>query len=511
MTLTFGSLFSGIGGFDLGFEQAGLSCAWQVEIDAAARSVLATHWPNVLRYEDVRHVGRHNLQPVDVICGGFPCQDLSVAGKRAGLAGERSGLWFEFHRILAELEPRWVVIENVPGLLSSHGGRDFAVLLRGLVELRYGVTWRVLDAQYFGVAQRRRRVFLVASLGDGRSAEVLFESAGSIGHPAPRRETGQGVAGTLTGGVDGGRSHGKPNGSDRRELVAAPLTASGRGTERTGESRGQDTVIPVAYNVQHNDGGQHKRQDRPNGGMYVNATDTALTVGTTDLTCIAYPDPAYCLDDATGTRTGSGRDAQDTFVVKRRGGFGCPAETTDVTPTLEAQAGTHQGGPDNVPYVMAFAQNTREEVRLLNGDGQQAGALSAEPGMHQQTFIACGVNGTDVGYSLRANPSHSGDKGDGGINTSFAVAFQSSQSGCREVEQHATLDSHNGSRRQNGVVLPVGVRRLTPTECERLQGFPDGHTAGQSDSARYRQLGNAVCVSVARWLGQRIAEQEPSP
>ncbi len=419
MSLTFGSLFSGIGGFDLGFEQAGLSCAWQVEIDPAARSVLAKYWPDVPCYEDVRDVGRHNLQPVDVICGGFPCQDLSVAGKRAGLAGERSGLWFEFRRILAELRPRWVVIENVPGLLSSHGGRDFAVLLRGLVELGYGVSYRVLDAQYFGVAQRRRRVFLVASLGDGRSAEVLFERAGSIGHPAPSRETGQGVAGTLEART---RAGGFP------------------GTD--GAVSGH--VVAAAYNIQHNDGGQHKRADRPNGGMYVNETDTALTVGTTDLTCVAYG----------GNNT---------------------AGAIDVATACNAHGGS--------------------------------GRMDFE----SETFLACGINGADVGYSLRANPSHSGDKGDGGINTSFAVAFQSSQSGVREVVQHATLDSHNGSRRQNGVVLPVGVRRLTPTECERLQGFPDGHTAGQSDSARYRQLGNAVCVPVARYLGWRIAEQEPQP
>jgi DNA (cytosine-5)-methyltransferase 1 len=175
MALTVGSLFSGIGGFDLGFERAGMDVRWQCEIDKTAREVLRRHWPDATVYEDVRNVGS-GAAAVDVVCGGFPCQDVSVAGRRAGLAGERSGLWFEFHRILAEVTPEWVVIENVPGLLSSNAGRDFATILRGLVELRYGVVWRVLDSQHFGVPQRRRRVFIVGHLGDGRAAEVLFES-----------------------------------------------------------------------------------------------------------------------------------------------------------------------------------------------------------------------------------------------------------------------------------------------------------------------------------------------
>src|SRR5690625_1118978 len=122
--MTFGSLFAGIGGFDLGLEQSGMDCKWQVEIEPFPRRVLERHWPGLHRPEDVRDVGGNNLESVDLICGGFPCQDLSVAGRRAGLAGERSGLFFEFMRIVDELAPCWVLIENVPGLLSSAGGRD---------------------------------------------------------------------------------------------------------------------------------------------------------------------------------------------------------------------------------------------------------------------------------------------------------------------------------------------------------------------------------------------------
>ena len=178
--MKFGSLFSGVGGFDLGFERAEMECVWQVEFDKACQSVLKKHFEKAELFDDVRTVGKHNLEPVDVICGGFPCQDVSIAGKRAGLAGERSGLWSEFVRIIDELEPKWVVIENVPGLLSSNRGRDFATVIRWLAERGYGVAWRILDSQYFGVAQRRRRVFIVGSFGDGSAAEILFESENYI-------------------------------------------------------------------------------------------------------------------------------------------------------------------------------------------------------------------------------------------------------------------------------------------------------------------------------------------
>ena len=193
--MTFGSLFAGIGGFDLGLERAGMECAWQVEIEDFPRRVLEAHWPGLYRPLDVCDVGGENLEPVDLICGGFPCQDLSVAGKRAGLAGERSGLFYEFARIIDGLAPRWVLIENVPGLLSSNGGRDMGAVLGTLAELGYGYAYRVLDAQFFGVAQRRRRVFIVGCLGDAASAaQVLFEPESSSGDTPPSRSEGAGIA-----------------------------------------------------------------------------------------------------------------------------------------------------------------------------------------------------------------------------------------------------------------------------------------------------------------------------
>lgn len=278
--MTFGSLFTGIGGFDIGFETAGMKCAWQVEIDKTCQSVLKRHWPNVKRYDDVKKCGQRNLEPVDVICGGFPCQDLSVAGRREGLAGEQSGLWFEFHRILEELRPQYAVIENVPGILSgcgcttcqavgriirihkrirrreggrpcalcvagkrmlaSHSGRNLAIVLQGLVELGYGVAYRVFDAQFFGVAQRRRRVFIIGSFGTGSTSQILFEREGMSRHSATRRKTWQEVAFVLNASIrKSGDGHGNGLNSN---YVSRSLTAHGMRLNGYSETFVADTV-----------------------------------------------------------------------------------------------------------------------------------------------------------------------------------------------------------------------------------------------------------------------------
>jgi DNA (cytosine-5)-methyltransferase 1 len=157
--LSVGSLFSGIGGFDLGFERAGCSIAWQVEIDPWARAVLTKHWPLVPKHADIRDVGRHNLEPVDVLCGGFPCQDISLAGKGAGIAeGTRSGLWSEYVRVIRELRPRYVVVENVAALRS----RGLDRVLGDLAGLRYDAEWSSVSACAMGLPHVRQRLFIVA-------------------------------------------------------------------------------------------------------------------------------------------------------------------------------------------------------------------------------------------------------------------------------------------------------------------------------------------------------------
>ncbi len=296
-----GSLFSGIGGFDLGLERAGFEVAFQCDNDPFCNKVLAHHWPGVKRYDDVRDIGLR--EPLcekragsavadsattqgavgrdgqgrrgagDLICGGFPCQDLSVAGKRAGLDGGRSGLWFEFKRILSELRPQWAIIENVPGLLSSNSGRDFAVVLDGLGGCGFaGISWAVLDSQHFGVAQRRRRVYVVAGPSRRSVEQVLSLCEGCGGHPPARREAGQDVASpTLVGTLEARDWKGVGYDSESR-LVAHSLRADGFDASEDGTGRGTPlTVIQDARGV----------RDKKQNGIGIQQSETMYTlVGT---------------------------------------------------------------------------------------------------------------------------------------------------------------------------------------------------------------------------------------
>lgn len=172
------SFFAGIGGFDLGLERAGMKVVFQCEINKFCQQVLKKRWPKIPLYDDIGKVFPSDIpDEAQVWAGGFPCQDLSLAnqGKRKGLEGERSGLLYKYARLIERKKPKWVIIENVPGLLNSHQGKDFQILLEKLDEFGYGVSWRVFDAKYFGTPQRRRRVYVVASLGNLGSAKVLFE------------------------------------------------------------------------------------------------------------------------------------------------------------------------------------------------------------------------------------------------------------------------------------------------------------------------------------------------
>jgi DNA (cytosine-5)-methyltransferase 1 len=428
-----GSLFSGIGGFDLGLELAGMEVAWQAENDPFCNRVLAHHWPNVRRYGDVRDISDSSFAPqgvereradVDLICGGFPCQDLSVAGKRAGLDGERSGLWFEFKRILSELRPTWCLVENVPGLLSSNSGRDFGVVLSGLAECGFaGVGWRVLDSRFFGVAQRRRRVFIVGGPSRGAVAQVLSLCEGCAWDSPQGRTAGERVAGSTVGS----------------------LTNSGRGTERVGESRGQDPLVYVpelAFPVDTASGRISQRED-----------DTTLVATT-----------LYARDHK-GINAGHGNN---NLVVG----------------TLPAAMGHH--GYANLEWGAAAGHLIAHSLR---SDGFDA----SEDGTGRGTPL--------VAQPLRSNRWGGSDShGDEGNAVLVAATLRSAS------DSPAAHNKVNGTDVATLLPSQASVRRLTPLECERLQGFPDGWTAleGAADGPRYRALGNAVTVSVIRYLGERI-------
>jgi DNA (cytosine-5)-methyltransferase 1 len=177
--LTVASFFSGIGGFDLAFEQAGAKVVFQCEKDSFCQKVLKKHWPNVHLMTDIEYVWPNDIENANIWCAGFPCQDLSLAnqGKRKGLEGNRSGLFNTFAELVGSEHPAWVVLENVPGLLNSNGGHDFKHVIQTLDDLGYFVAWRVLDAKYFGTPQRRRRVFFVASYQNDSAAGVLFDES----------------------------------------------------------------------------------------------------------------------------------------------------------------------------------------------------------------------------------------------------------------------------------------------------------------------------------------------
>ena len=252
------SLFSGVGGMDLGLERAGHTIVAMCEIDPHARSILKYHWPDTPIHEDVTTLdGSQYAGRIDLVSGGSPCQDLSVAGQRKGLDGARSGLFWHQCRVADQAAARWVLWENVPGALSSNNGNDFAAVLWGLtgtyprvpdggwntcgvvVGPKRWAVWRLLDAQWFGVAQRRRRVFVVAGAGGPCRPEILFESEGMFGGVAPSRTPGEEVAALTSTGVG-------TCGADDNQAQAGHLTfvkAKRARTDQDDETRA--TVVTI--------------------------------------------------------------------------------------------------------------------------------------------------------------------------------------------------------------------------------------------------------------------------
>lgn len=451
-----GSLFTGVGGFDLGFERAGIECAWQVENDPNCQSVLERHYPNVKKYKDVRNVGKRNLESIDIICGGFPCQDLSVAGKRAGFAGERSGLWFEFERIIDELRPKWVVIENVPGLLSSAKGQDFETIIRALDEFGYGVAWRVLDSQYFGVPQRRRRVFIVASLGNMRCGQVLFESESMSGDFAPSKQEREAVTSTFTvrTGTHGSGGRGNlalPDGAmtlgGQPQWVANTLAGGSSKAHSDITSGQQDGNVTVCA--------LQARDYKGVGNQYVQEGKVIATLRSGG--CGGVP---------------SSRGEHLVTSTLRGFGHGWQGQHNDTNSVMVAQ--TLAGGSSRCHSDISSGQQDKNIVLCM-----ASGQANAEMISERRTALT-GLHEQPIMWQM---------------NHASEVYRESG-------EISPTLQSRMGTGGNN--VPLIGVRRLTPVECCRLQGFPDDWNDNVSDTQRYKQMGNAVTVNVAEWIGKRI-------
>lgn len=409
------------------------TCAWHglgwqpwafSEIERFPSAVLAHHYPNVPNLGDMTKFKDWPDATIDLLVGGTPCQSFSVAGLRKGLADPRGNLMLTYLAIARRYAPRWLVWENVPGVLSSNEGRDFGALLGGLAELGYGFAYRVLDAQYVrvesharAVPQRRRRVFVVGYLGDWRRpAAVLFERESMLGHPAPRREAGQGTAPTLSARTRGGGGLGTDFDCDGG-LVAGTLNASGKAA------------------------GSATQQDAMSGLLIAQPYTLAIR----------------------------GRDGEHQLEYRQDG-------------TANAVL-TPNGGRAGIG-VGAIAFDTTQITSPENGSNPQAGgpchplSASAHPPAIAFDCKASGRNGFAVGD---------------------IAATQRSMG-------HA--NSHTNGGGHQAVMVGTAVRRLTPRECERLQGFPDDYTllpgAKAPDGPRYKALGNSMAVNVMRWIGGRI-------
>jgi|APGre2960657404_1045060.scaffolds.fasta_scaffold20390_2 DNA (cytosine-5)-methyltransferase 1 len=442
-----GSLFAGIGGFDLGFERADFEVAWSVEWDKNAQNVLRKRFPKTRVLGDIREVDANSLERVDVICGGFPCQDLSVAGKRAGLAGERSGLFHDAMRLVRKLRPEILVLENVPGLLSSNNGLDFATVLR---EVGKGwdceeVAWRVLDSQYFGVPQRRRRVFIVGSSRIGRAEQVLALSE-SCGGDHPKKRATREEASSDT--EERARNRGIWwDGGD----VSASIT-----------TRSHFQSMPDKGNLQ--------------------AVIEQRTVG------------ALCARDYKGV--GSQYVEEGKVVVDSRHPIAIPFRKSKRA----------RSDSDDETWISASQANTLNQF----DSGERDTHAIATSHAFYSTDGTHGVNQTpEVSPPLKVGSSI-------GIPSPPAVAVgfipkapANSRSIGAEIEKSPTVTTHHAGQ---GFFRSMTVRRLTPRECERLQGFPDDwtqigtHEKPTADSHRYKQLGNAVTVNVAEWLARRIKQ-----
>jgi DNA (cytosine-5)-methyltransferase 1 len=514
------SLCSGIEGASVAWEPLGWKPVAFAEIEAFPSAVLKAHYPSVPNLGDITQFREWpDLGTVDLVCGGTPCQSFSVAGLRAGLADPRGDLMLTYLAIVGGLRPRWVVWENVPGVLSSNGGRDFGTFLSGLGQLGYGWAYRVLDAQYVrvdgfprAVPQRRRRVWVVGCLGDwAGAAAVLSERQSLLGDTPPRRQARQGSAPTIGGCSNGGGGHqyrqhgnedgliatalpgvsgtvsskwfkgsGGPAGDEAYNLVAHTLRDAGFDASEDGTGRGIP-LISHALGAQH----AHVSEDGTGRGVPLVPIDMRQASRGEKLT----NNRAQGSGGAPGH--GIGETGDPAFTVSERG-QAIAFDTTQIT----SVANYSQPKPGDPCHPLASGAHPLAIAFDITGTG---------PGMLN------GARETDIHTALRACKPPGMSEASTTTVLAEAVAFDSHNNAKQTV---GTLAA-DGSGGRNDINHPVvfsgwQVRRLTPVECERLQGFPDNYTLvayrgkPAADGPRYRALGNAWAVNCARWVGRRI-------
>jgi DNA (cytosine-5)-methyltransferase 1 len=443
------SVCSGIEAATVAWHQLGWLPVAVSEIEPFPSAVLAHHYPTVPNLGDMTKFKDWPDADIDLLVGGTPCQSFSVAGLRKGLDDPRGSLMLTYLAIARRYSPEWLVWENVPGVLSADGGRAFGSLLGGLAELGYGFAYRVLDAQYFGLAQRRQRVFVVGHSRDWRrAAAVLFERESLSGHPAPRREAGQ-VAPTVPSRSTAGGGLGTDFDCDGGLIPQVSPTIGGcsNGGGANGPGRDVDScesLIPMTLAIRGR-GDSHDLEYRQDG--------TANAILTPN-----------------GGRGGIVVGAI-AFTVKDYG-----ADAGDLAPTL--RAGGHDGSHANGGVMPAVAFDTTQITSSTNRSNPQPG----DP-CHP---LAAGAHPPAVAFADVADP----------------VAANQARAYTRE-------GTHN-FRLSNVAITPMQVRRLTPRECERLQGFPDDYTLipyrgkPAADGPRYKALGNSMAVPCMAWIGRRI-------
>jgi DNA (cytosine-5)-methyltransferase 1 len=497
--------FSGIGSASLAWQPLGWQCVAHAEVSAFPSAVLKHRFPGVPNLGDCMKHGGWPDEPVELVCGGTPCQSFSVAGLRQGLLDPRGNLTLTFLGIVDQYRPSWVVWENVPGILSHDGGRSLAAVLGALGKLGYRWAYRVLDAQYvrvdgfpYAVPQRRRRLFVVGHIADWRyPAAVLFEPEGLLGYSPPRRKAGQGLAPTISARTEGGGGliadvhgtlspghHGAAGHTYRQkghETNLIPAVSNALAARDYKLPRAEDNVgiiaVPVSPTMRA--GGNSTGGDRPPG------TD----VDTCDRLVIAHSLKAEGFDASE-----DGTDRGVPLVAS-------PISANEAN--TWSHAGNNSGGVHNVVPVAIHTDATSRSGEALTPSPDARGNLRIRP--------------PGKGYADDGSMFSVGSSG-----PPHAVAFTAKDHGNDALDDCSpTLRAggHDKSHANGGVMPAVAsqyaVRRLTPLECERLQGLPDGWTdvpwRGKEhapDGPRYKAIGNGWAVNTARWIGYRIAEVE---